>query len=385
MREVYSEATQRSSPTVRKCDALLHHFLPSTGSWYPRGHCQDLLFLVRSVLFSMRSPWLRRWCLMGAPNTPGPLNTLAGKIPEHTTDSSLSTSPACLQKETNVDRKMITTQISSWSWVRTKGILVTKQPELESRCEPHPLTLQGHDTFSGCSRASLCIWICLEQWTMQITWFPTWINTLEYSSQLRFRKIYIQLVPQGSFKEQNPPKMREIYSPKKSPQSNFLIYVMIKIFHGYSFKVSVLVESSRQCGQLISHPLKWDSNPRCMTMYRTTAPQKHSPREELGIILQSILSYNMSLHWHHLPPAPFTHHPPAFFCPSLCFFLPWLCTHSVEQRRNQLRERQSEPSWTRQLATSAVELSQTRKASSCGCPSSSDHPPWLNSCFSDQE
>ena len=132
MREVYSEATQHSSPAVRKCDALLCHFLPSTGSWYSWGHCQDLLFLVISVVFSMQSPWLRWWCRMGAPHIPSPLNTLAGKISVHTTDSSLPTCPGYLQKETNVHRKMITTQISSLSWVRTKGILVTKQSELGS-------------------------------------------------------------------------------------------------------------------------------------------------------------------------------------------------------------------------------------------------------------
>lgn len=42
-------------------------------------------------------------------------------------------------------------------------------------------------------------------------------------------------------------------------------------------------------------------------------------------------------------------------------------------------ERQWEPSWTCQVATSAEELSQTHKASSWGCPSSSNHPLWINS------
>lgn len=69
-----------------------------------------------------------------------------------------------------------------------------------------------------------------------------------------------------------------------------------------------------------------------MTTYRTTAPQKHSPWEGLGIILQSLLlPQYMPLHWHCLPP--FTHYPLAFFSSSLCFLIPCLCTHSMEQRQ----------------------------------------------------
>lgn len=68
----------------------------------------------------------------GCTHTPGPQNTLSGKISEHTTDSTLSTTPGCFWKETNVHRKMKSTQIFSWSWVRMKQILVAKQSELGS-------------------------------------------------------------------------------------------------------------------------------------------------------------------------------------------------------------------------------------------------------------
>lgn len=68
----------------------------------------------------------------GCTHSPGPRNTLSGKISEHTTDSSLSTTPGCFWKETNVHRKTTSTQISSWSWVRMKPNLVTKQSELGS-------------------------------------------------------------------------------------------------------------------------------------------------------------------------------------------------------------------------------------------------------------
>lgn len=200
----------------------------------------------------MQSPWLQRWCLMGAPHTPGPLKTLSGKVPEHSTDSSLSTSPGCLQKETNVHMNVITTRIS-----RTmKGIMVTKQPELGSETWATSSRSARTRHVLWCNRASLCIWICLEQWSMRITCFPTCINTLEYSSQLWCRKIYIQLVPQGSFKEQNPPKMREIYSSKKSSVLLLNLYDDQNHTHGYTLKVSVIVESSRQCAQLISHHWK---------------------------------------------------------------------------------------------------------------------------------
>lgn len=61
---------------------------------------------------------------------------------------------------------------------------------------------------------------------------------------------------------------------------------------------------------------------------------------------------------------PFTLHPPwPFSLPSLC--LSPVTLHSLwSSPRSPLQERQWEPSWTRQVATSAVELSQTHKASS---------------------